>query len=552
VTTRFSPNAARAACRGTALALCLVCAGAARGAPSPLLKSAAMVTQAQPPPASEAPVTVVACANPAIPIRDLVVSWAGSAGGRGAPLHLVDDPAACSAVQSGQTLPATTADLLVSGSAFREADHTLTQIRVAFSEPQRLDMRLYGRTFVIPMVSSAVAFPARLGAEPTPPVTYGPEVAPDRPPAAETPPPEGLFVQGMIALVQRRHLTGAASPDAIARAAVDLDALALRKLEEADQRAVAYAEPETAAVLKQLRALLILDGACSADTVAGLLRAAALLVPHNTDARAASAIGQIDDRGVSETCLRATEQELLHSLAQDRWNQGRVDDLARFYELAMNAASGTTDDRRTLPVDVAAQRLKQAWEDHPPPAPRVLEIGLGAGLSHAGVNEPIRGTAPALHLDLTFGRDSSGFGWRIGATIPWTRDLDLGQGTASWTRFSFMGGGRYRWRLRWFYGEADAALVLAPALANGHGFDSNLEAIGLDGGVNGGLRVGLRAGLHSLWIGAGASYFFARHIPGWPDLNLKVDNNGDSTSTTTVLPSVDVAVVVGFSQMLWR
>jgi hypothetical protein len=515
------------------------------------MKPVAMVTQAQPPVASEAPVNVVACANPAIPIRDLVDAWAGRAPGGGAPLRFVDDPAACSAVESGQPLPVTTADLLVSGSVFREADHTLAQIHVAFSEPQRLEMRLYGRPFVIPLVSSAVAFPARLGSGPPAPVSYGPEIAADRPPAVETTLPEGLFVQGMILLVQRRHLTGAASSDALARAAVDLDARALRKLEEADQRAVAYAEPETSAALKQLRALLILDGACSADTVAGLLRAAALLVPHNTDARAASAIGQIDDRGVSETCMRATEQELLHSLAQDRWNQGRVDDLARFYELAMNAASGATDDRRALPVDVAAQRLKQAWEDHPPPAPRVLEIGLGAGLSHAGATEPIRGTAPALHLDLTFGRDSSGFGWRVGATIPWTRDLDLGRGTASWTRFSFMGGGRYRWRLRWFYGEADAALVLAPALANGHGFDSNLEAVGLDGGINGGLRVGLRAGPRSLWIGAGASYFVARHIPSWPDLNLSVDNNS-VTPTTTVLPAFDVAIVVGVSQLLWR
>jgi hypothetical protein len=309
-------------------------------------------------------------------------------------------------------------------------------------------------------------------------------------------------------------------------------------------------DPETSAVIKQLRAILILEGACSADTAAGLLRAAARLIPHDSEARAAAAIGRLLESNAPAACPHATENELLQSLALDRWSPSRVDDLGRFYELSLNATSDHADDPNAVPSVVAAQRLEQVWEAQRPTPPRMLELAVSAGIAKsAGTGDDLLSTlAPAARFEATLGRDSPGFGLRLAGTLPWTREQPLGSGTVSWTRLVVSVGGRYRNRVRRFYWEGEAGILLAPALASGHGFDVNMVSVGFDAGAALGARLGLRLGRYSLWMGLGGSYFGASQIPGWPDLTIRATG----VAETSVLPAVDVTLLVGVSQLFWR
>jgi hypothetical protein len=477
---------------------------------------------------------------------DSLAGWLTSSRAAGVTIDLLANPPACQGDDALMRPPEGT-DIVVHTWRGSRKGTAILRIRIVFSPANRLDLRLYGRPFSAAFASSSIEFPARTEVQ-------GPVPAPGQTLTLTDSPPEAQFLDAMTAMTAYRrelkaHPDGADGPAGPVTGRIEaLRARALVRLEEADRRQVESFNPTTSATLKQLRAALILDGACSDDTAAGLLRAAARLVPHDSEARAAAAIARLGDTGASHTCLRETEDELLQSLAQDRWSERRVEDLGHFYELAMNAASGRNDDPRSLPADVAAARLREAWQERAPPAPRCLELGIGAGFATAPTAEALRGSAPAARLEATFARDGAGFGLRLSATLPWTRELVMGTGTASWSRVPIAVGARYRNRVRRFYVEVDGNLAVAPAFAAGHGFDTNLDAVGLDAGAGGGARIGLRFGRLSIWAAAGATYYFARRISWWPDLTVSVDNQ----PTTTTLPDLDVAAVVGISQILWR
>jgi len=413
----------------------------------------------------------------------------------------------------------------------------IIRTRVSFETTDGLKISISGRTFSAAIASRSLDFPTR--------------VAEQRPaPQKDALPPEALFVQGIVALAAfERRATTAKEPAALA-AAAQVREWALAALEGADSRDVELYDPETSAVIKQLRAILILQGACSVDTAAGLLRAAARLIPHDSEARAAAAIGRLMESSAPAACPATTERELLESLALNRWSSNRIDDLGRFYELSVNATSAPDDDSQAVHGDVAAERLDKVWQARAPVAPHVLELAVSAGLAKSAGTDAdfLRTVTPAVRLEATLGRDSPGFGFRVAATLPWTRELTLGSGTVSWTRMVFAAGGRYRNRIHRFYMEGGAEVLLAPALAAGHGFDTNYRAVGLDAGGALETRLGLRFGRFSVWAGASGSFFVANKIPGWPDLTIRATG----VSETNVLPTVDLAALVGVSQMFWR
>jgi hypothetical protein len=503
---------------------------------APLAAEAAPAEAAAP--TATAPVRVIVCDEPTGPLTSEVAAWLSAVD---VAVVLPQDSAACAALERGVRRPTEGADLVIRGRRILEEGRQQVTTQVAFAAVDKIEIDLYGRKFSARLISTSVEFPRRDFANGGAPAASGSAGGGAASPSL---PPEGSFIQALVRLASLRHLAAGCASKGNPGAAVcePLRERALELLVAADDRGVEYFAPQTSAIIKQLRATLILDGACSADTVAGLLRAAARLVPHDADAAAAAAIGRLVETGLSPACLRTTEDELLRSLELDRWNQGRVEDLGRFYELAMNAAPGAADDPRALPSDHAAEVLRKAWDTSAPRAPRVLELGVSAGLSKTVTNDLFQTLVPTAHIEVTFGRDASGFGLRLGATLPSTRELTLNTGSASWLRLILGVGARYRNRVRRLYWEIDSSLLVAPTFAAGHGFDANHDAVGLDGGVGGGGRLGLRVGRMSVWVAAGAAYFFVHH------LELQVENQAG----TSRLPAVDVTAMLGISAMMWR
>jgi hypothetical protein len=481
------------------------------------------------------PLTVRICAPRDQAVEVLVPGWADSLRGQGIPVQEIWTGGPCDPAVAS---PA--ADVMVESLSIPQADGTVVRSRISLTTPEAIGLRIHGRLFSIDLVAGRVDFPSRV---------------PEPAGVKEAPLPEAAFLQGLAHFKAYRRIHEArvrddrlGDPDPRED---DLRGRALAWLDQADTRHVEYLTPTTSALVKQLRAIAILDGACSEDTASGLLRAAARLASHDANARAAAALGRLAEVKSSQRCTVTTEKELLGSVMLDLWNEGRVKDLGQFYELSLNAASDKPEAGNEVAALHAEARLKEVWGDRPPESPRMLEMGIGGGLALSNDTDVVRGLAPLARVDFTIGRDGPGIGWRLGATLPWTRDLEVKPHSASWLRLAVSAGPRYRDRIGRFYWEIAPALLLAPVFVSGHEFDENYRSFGLDGGANLGARLGTRWGGTSLWLGAGVDYFFAQHIPGWPNLNLRA-HLPDGTINESKLPAVDFLVTLGMSQILWR
>jgi hypothetical protein len=504
-----------------ACAFALMLSPAAAAAPSP---------PGPPSAGHEPPVFVAVCAEPGSRLPELVSGWLADRV-PGIAVVYVAETAVCRELADGDARLPDTVDVAV-GETRTNDDGTITaSTRVAFSVVSRLETELNGRIFTAALAARSIEFP--------------PYSVADGEGAAHL--PEGGFLRGIVEATALGRRAGAAETDQQRAALTSLRARALADLAAADRRDVSYLQPVTSATVKQIRASLILDGACSEDTAAGLLRAASLLVPYDAEARAAAVIGRLKESG-TDTCFRVAEQGLLEGLAADRWSRERIAALAQFYEMNANANSATVDDASAVPADEAVATLTRVFSQDTPPSPHVLELAVAVGLAKTVTLDFWRTAAPTAHIEATIGRDRPGFGVRFAATLPWTRELTLGRGVATWTRLTLGGGPRYRARYRRFYLEGDLALLVAPTFAKGQGFDQDFTAFGLDAGAGLGGRVGLRMRGFSIWLGIEGSYFFARHLPFWPDLTIRVAN----ATVTETLSDGDVNLMVGVSQMLWR
>jgi hypothetical protein len=229
-----------------------------------------------------------------------------------------------------------------------------------------------------------------------------------------------------------------------------------------------------------------------------------------------------------------------------------------FYELVKNAPPPNTSGSQTITGDLSQQRLDDFWKAAPPAPPWSIEWGVGGALFEGDFTSRERllsSAALGARVDMTVAHDEPGFGLRLTAVIPWTRDVPVGPtgspGFAAWTRLGFGIGPRYRVRLgRHVYGDVSVQLMLASVYAKGHNFDQNFEAWGVDVGPEAGARVGWRAGHLAFWAGITGAYFVGKHLSWWPNLELQVDRLSGGAGHPFV-PAGDLAGVVGLSWFFW-
>jgi hypothetical protein len=455
------------------------------------------------------------------------------------------DPAVCAAVLGG-TIDERSPDVVVWLRGRTRNGATLVRTTVTFHlDAPEVRLKVRGRTFTASLSAAAVELPW-IAVVAKPAKGTGARAIPDG--TAEPSQPEFPLIEGLLELFAYRKLLATQPPGAPRSASLELNRkAALRALRAADDPALEDLASDASAVIKQLRALLLLDGGCHEETPAGLLHASARLAPYSAEARGLAALAQLREAYEPNPCAASAEEQLIDTVALDPWNQAAVANLAVFYELASNAPAGGDRPGQQVPIDVAAQRLETIWKGEAPLPPRCLEFGGGPILTKSTREDLLRSLALGMHLELTLARDGTGWGLRLGATVPWPREMALGPGTASWTRVSFGLGPRYRARIGRVSLEGSAALLVAPVVATGHGFAITRSSTGVDLGADLGARLRVQLGSISAWVGLGGSYFFSQKIRSWPNLELQVDR----LQERRLLPQVDVSVLSGISTFIW-
>lgn len=329
------------------------------------------------------------------------------------------------------------------------------------------------------------------------------------------------------------------APEAIRRRALD-------DLRAVDSDALGREAPRLAAVIKQLRGLLLLDGPCEMDSPVELFRAAARLAPESGDARTLIGLARLKEAYEPHACTALAEGELRDSLELDPWRDSAADNLGLLYELVANTRPPSTSEREISSVQ-ATKRLDTIWKDAAPRPPRALELAVAASFSSA-LDQTAGALAPGLRAELGYGRDGSGWGARAGLSLLWTREVAFApdemsrQGRVRWTRFALDLGGRYRLVARpGMYAELGAGVLVAPVYASGTTFDTNYAAWGVNVGGTAAARVGQRLGPFSLWLGLAGSYFIGRD-----SRTLQAD-----PPATAELPSLDLTALGGLSYFFW-
>jgi hypothetical protein len=514
------------------LSALLVAAGAAAAAPAP----AAPAPAAPVPPivralvcSPEGPNPDARAGSPVDPRSPALSAALAALAPLGVHVAPVDLGGACQAARGGLALEPGMPDLVVAVSWPGVSPSDSAAVRAAFRVDGR-DVRIavLGRTFSGRFTSKALVLSA---------------------PAAGDPAAAGSAeidaVTGLAATLAYRKLAARRDDDAAAaRLAETARQTALPALARADTEWLAGGAPVTAAVLRQLRASLLFDAPCGGDSPLELLRSAARLVPYSAEARTLAAVARLKEAYEPSPCPLAAEQELFESLELDPWNDDAADNLGLLYELSVNAQPDN-DASRQVSARQATQRLERVWKEAAPRPPWALEIGVGTGVFFAKANGSL---APAVRVELGFGRDGRGFGARLGLSIPWTREIDdafggaTGSPSVTWTRLALDVGPRYRLQLRAVYGEIGVAGLATYTVATGHDFNGGNETSSTpDVGVAGSLRIGRRFGRVGLWAGASAL--------GFRRLLLRA---GPTQLESDKLPQLEIAALVGVSGFLWR
>jgi hypothetical protein len=173
----------------------------------------------------------------------------------------------------------------------------------------------------------------------------------------------------------------------------------------------------------------------------------------------------------------------------------------------------------------------------PSAAQRQARIELGAAFlaSFAG-----GAFAPGGQIDLAVTPRRSDWAARLSFLAAATRDLELGDGRASWTRFGLGIGPRYRVRRgqRWrfdLHADGYAALVMM----KGAGFRQNELALNFDPGLGLGGRAALRLGRGAPFFGAAP--FIGVDLVGW----LRRQEVMTLASVSADLPQLEVLLTAG-------
>jgi hypothetical protein len=460
---------------------------------------------------------------------------------RGVDLRLLTDHGACRLPRAEPSPPSDGPDVVITLAGGARSAPGLPQIRVTFRVDGRdVETKIRGRVFVGRFAAKSLFFPVRLGELTARPAGLRAGTAAGAP--GDEPSAALAFTEGLLGALAYRKLQAIESPSRETReAAEESRRAAARALSEADVASVATARPVTAAVIKQLRATLLLDAACGAETPSDLLHAAAELVPYSATARTLAGLGRLKE-AYDGTCVSGAEHELFAGLALDPWSEDAAGNLGALYELTVDWPR--LDATRQVSVAEASRQLQSVWNDSPPKAPWALELGVGADVSSD--LDQIAPTTGA-RVELTLGRDGRGLGARVALDVHGARQTSIDRGWASWTRGRLELGGRYRLPLWRFYGEAAGSLLAAYVLARGHGFEEDLSASSAALGATAGLRMGCRLRSVGLWLGASSSYFFSQDLEGWPRLGLQVEGS----NAVAQLPRFELSLVGGLSVFFW-
>jgi len=430
---------------------------------------------------------------------------------------VTEEGGACAALGQGHGLSSGMADLALAVAPTRSSDSRSPSAWMGVQLRGPLTVKVLGRVFTGDITEEALP------------------LAPER---------ETELVTAVAEALAYRRAAAAARTDIAPEV---LRKRALDDLRAVDSEALAAEAPRLSAVIKQLRALLLMDGPCEIDSPLDLFRAAARLVPDSAKARTLVAVSRLKEAYEPNACTTLAERELQESLELEPWRDSGADNLGVLYELVSHARPPSGSEREVSTTQ-ASRRLDTIWKDAAPLPPRALEMALAASFSSA-VDRTTGAVAPGARIELSYGRDGTGFAARAGLSLLWTREVLLEQqdnpvrrGHVRWTRLGLDLGGRYRLVARpGTYAEAAAAVVIAPVLAAGDTFDHDQSSLGANFGGMAALRLGQRIGRLSLWLGLSASYFLGRD-------NLRLSADGASSAQ---LPSWDVAALGGMSMFFW-
>lgn len=211
-------------------------------------------------------------------------------------------------------------------------------------------------------------------------------------------------------------------------------------------------------------------------------------------------------------------------------------------------AVGTPILQPTVSVPQPADfQLQPAAAPVPPPAlpsravipqgrDRQREIGAGLLASTAGA------MVPGGRVELGRMRRDSGLGWQLDLTVPAARDVQVGEGTTRWMRFSTGVALAARWAMRSLVFDSELGVVAGLTYAWGRGYAVNQSDWSPTWGLAAGIRAGLPWGRTRLWLDL-------RAVKWLREQNVKIDPRTTGTATTLGLPSWDAQGAVGISYL---
>jgi hypothetical protein len=165
---------------------------------------------------------------------------------------------------------------------------------------------------------------------------------------------------------------------------------------------------------------------------------------------------------------------------------------------------------------------------------RHSEIGAGLLAATAG------GIVPGVRVEFGRTRRGSGLGWQVDVTVPAARQVNVGDGTTRWMRFSAGAALDAHWAMRRLFLDGTFGGVAALTYAWGQGYVANQSDWSPTWGLVAGIRAGVPWGRARIWIEICALKWLREQ-------SVQIDPVTTGNATTTQLPSWDAQGAIGIS-----
>ena len=265
-------------------------------------------------------------------------------------------------------------------------------------------------------------------------------------------------------------------------------------------------------------ALVTVEGETDCPTPAAVSSALESLSPAATGTRHLARLAR-DDQGLHiELVDEAGHVDKTRTLEP----AGSCADLAGAAAIVISAWEGELERGRP-PVVLLVQA----------PRPRRVTYEVGGGFAAALTG---RDFAPGGIVEVRVGSRRGRFGGRFAFTGTDARELALGNGHATWTRFQLALGPQIRFRPGRFMFDLHADGVVAVLMVSGVGFGAPKRDLDVDPGLGGGVRAAIRLGPVAPFLGVNAVGWLRRQLVGVTGL-----------AQTAELPRYDLSFVVGLA-----